>query len=246
MTESETHTGDRPANKREASAAHDPTADDPDGTPTADPQPSTQPDSQPASHPDRLALPVGSQKLDPNWMTVDRISHWIIAGTISVIAIVYLALQWTMMGMALPWALTITGLMFVLIAWLVFRAHVYPRLWYRQASYELSETAIEIRTGVLFKNIMTVPRSRVQHTDVAQGPLMRRYGIATLVIHTAGTQHAKVELPGLAKERAERIRDHLIARVAQRKPMMVAPKENASVPMVQERQAAAQEADGAT
>ena len=41
---------------------------------------------------------------------------------------------------------------------------------------------------------------------------MRRFGIAKLVIHTAGTQHATVELPSLSKEDAERVRDHLVDR----------------------------------
>lgn len=179
-------------------------------------------------------------------MKVDQISHWIIAGTISAVAIVFLVLQWTMFGVALPWALAITGLTIVLIAGLVYRAHVYPGLWYRRASYELTETTIEIRKGVLFKNIMTVPRSRVQHTDVAQGPLMRRYGIATLAIHTAGTQHAKVELPGLAKERAESIRDHLIARVSDGNRVMAAQTERAGARADEGHQAKTQEAEDAT
>ena len=42
-----------------------------------------------------------------------------------------------------------------------------------------------------------VPRSRVQHTDVSQGPLERNHGLGTLVVYTAGTDHAKVELGGL-------------------------------------------------
>jgi membrane protein YdbS with pleckstrin-like domain len=50
----------------------------------------------------------------------------------------------------------------------------------------------------------------VQHIDVAQGPLERRYGLATLSIYTAGTEYARVDLPGLRHERAVAIRDHLL------------------------------------
>ena len=42
-----------------------------------------------------------------------------------------------------------------------------------------------------------VPRSRVQHTDVSQGPVERRFGLGTLVIYTAGTDYARVDLAGL-------------------------------------------------
>jgi uncharacterized protein len=57
-----------------------------------------------------------------------------------------------------------------------------------------------------------VPRSRVQHTDVSQGPLERKHGLGRLVIFTAGTQHSRVELPGLAHHTALDIRDRLLPR----------------------------------
>jgi membrane protein YdbS with pleckstrin-like domain len=63
---------------------------------------------------------------------------------------------------------------------------------------------------VVWRRIINVPRSRVQHIDVSQGPLQRTYALGTLVIYTAGTDHAKVELRGLSHARALRIRDHLL------------------------------------
>jgi hypothetical protein len=71
---------------------------------------------------------------------------------------------------------------------------------------------IEIREGVVWRAVTNVPRSRVQHTDVSQGPLERRFGIGTLVIHTAGTDSAVVSLRGLTHESALAIRDHLLPR----------------------------------
>ena len=58
--------------------------------------------------------------------------------------------------------------------------------------------------------VIHVPRSRVQHTDVSQGPVERRFGLGTLVIYTAGTDHAKVDLAGLEHGVALRLRDHLL------------------------------------
>ena len=60
--------------------------------------------------------------------------------------------------------------------------------------------------------VTNVPRSRVQHTDVSQGPLERRYGVGTLVIHTAGTDDAVVTQRGLTHGTALAIRDHLLPR----------------------------------
>ena len=81
---------------------------------------------------------------------------------------------------------------------------------YRYASYRIDEQGIVIRRGVLVRTVTTVPRSRVQHTDVSQGPIERRFGLGTLSIYTAGTVFAEVALPGLAYETATSIRDMLL------------------------------------
>ena len=69
---------------------------------------------------------------------------------------------------------------------------------------------MSIRRGVVWRSEISVPRSRVQHTDVSQGPLQRRFGLATLILHTAGTHHASVSLAGLPHAAALAIRDYLI------------------------------------
>ena len=86
----------------------------------------------------------------------------------------------------------------------------WPPRAYRHTSYRVDEQGMEIRRGVYWRVVINVPRSRVQHIDVSQGPIERRYGLGTLVIYTAGTDHAKVELEGLEHGRALRIRQHLL------------------------------------
>jgi uncharacterized protein len=88
----------------------------------------------------------------------------------------------------------------------------WPAIEYRHIAYRVDDDGIEIRSGVVWRSVANVPRSRVQHTDVAQGPLDRRYGLGRLIIYTAGTQHARVELPGLEHQTALTIRDHLLPR----------------------------------
>ncbi len=52
---------------------------------------------------------------------------------------------------------------------------------------------------------------------------MRRYGLGKLVIHTAGTRNAVVEIPGLEYDDAARIRDQLMAAHAPRDAAPTAP-----------------------
>lgn len=86
----------------------------------------------------------------------------------------------------------------------------WPVIAYRHASYRLDDDGLEIRRGVVWRSIIHVPRSRVQHTDVSQGPLERSHGLSTLVVHTAGTEHARVALPGLSRDVALSLRDQLL------------------------------------
>jgi uncharacterized protein len=69
-----------------------------------------------------------------------------------------------------------------------------------------------IERGVYWRRETFVPRARVQHTDVNQGPLARRFGIAELKVFTAGTQDAEIEVDGLAHADALALRDRLLGR----------------------------------
>jgi len=57
---------------------------------------------------------------------------------------------------------------------------------------------------------VAVPAARVQHVDVSQGPFERMFQLGKLVIHTAGTENASIEVPNLEHATALRLRDELI------------------------------------
>jgi membrane protein YdbS with pleckstrin-like domain len=150
------------------------------------------------------------RRLDPRLIRVQRIGGLI---TVAVVAAVFLAgigialvagvPSW-MLGMALAaWTLLIGTLAFAAVAW--------PPLAWARASYRVDAEGLEIRRGVWWREMLRVPRSRVQHTDVSQGPVERTFGLSTLVVHTAGTHHASIQLEGLDLPTAETLRDFLIA-----------------------------------
>jgi uncharacterized protein len=90
-------------------------------------------------------------------------------------------------------------------------AWLWPSLAYRHLRFGVDETGIAIESGVLWRSRVALPRVRIQHTDVSQGPLERRYGIGTLKLYTAGSRHVKIELPGLNHDEALALRDALLA-----------------------------------
>jgi membrane protein YdbS with pleckstrin-like domain len=87
----------------------------------------------------------------------------------------------------------------------------WPPLSYRHLRYEIDDTGIAIEKGVIWRSRIALPRVRIQHTDVSQGPLERRYGIGTLKLYTAGSRHTRIELPGLNHQEAIALRDALLA-----------------------------------
>ena len=82
-----------------------------------------------------------------------------------------------------------------------------PRRIYDRLRYSLTERLLRVVRGWLFHVDTVVPLVRVQHIDVTRGPLEKMFGVATLVVHTAGTHNSVVTLPGLSPERAAEIRD---------------------------------------
>lgn len=87
----------------------------------------------------------------------------------------------------------------------------WPPLSYRYLRYGIDDTGIAIESGVIWRSRIALPRVRIQHSDVSQGPLERRYGIGTLKLYTAGSRHTRIELPGLNHDEAIALRDALLA-----------------------------------
>lgn len=90
-----------------------------------------------------------------------------------------------------------------------------PTRRWRRWGYALDDIEMRVARGHFWRVDTIVPLVRVQHIDVAEGPLERLFGLATLVVHTAGTHNSTVSLPGLRPETAramrERIRAHIQA-----------------------------------
>jgi len=88
-----------------------------------------------------------------------------------------------------------------------------PKRRYLHRGYNMGSDRIRIVRGYLFHSDTIVPFGRIQHIDVDQGPIQRRYDLATLTVHTAGNHNSQVSLPGLLHQDAiamrEEIRSHI-------------------------------------
>lgn len=89
------------------------------------------------------------------------------------------------------------------------------QLRWRRTRWLLDDVGLHVRRGLLWHVEVLVPRSRVQHLDIERGPIERQFDVATLLVHTAGTQTQALRLSGLEESDAVALRDALIPEAVQ-------------------------------
>lgn len=75
--------------------------------------------------------------------------------------------------------------------------------------YAIRTQDVSYKTGLLFFSMTTVPFNRIQHCEMAQGPIARLFDLAAVKIYTAGGSSSDITVSGLSKERAQRLRDYV-------------------------------------
>ena len=95
-------------------------------------------------------------------------------------------------------------------AWLTLVA---PGRKFAHWGFALDDRELQVAHGWLMRVHTIVPIGRVQHIDLSQGPIERLCGVATVVLHTAGTDHSRVAVPGLSRDAAEGVRDRIRAAI---------------------------------
>jgi hypothetical protein len=153
---------------------------------------------------------TGWRTLDARALLVGRlagaVATLVIAGVASVMSLgVALSgnLSWPEKLLALA-AAAVAVVATGALAWVV------PARRMRYTRYRLDDVGVLIRRGRLFHSEVAVLRTRIQHSDVSQGPLQRAFGLGTLTVYTAGTEHAEIRLSGVAFDEARRLRAELM------------------------------------
>lgn len=127
-----------------------------------------------------------------------------------------------LVGFLVPVALAATLLLGIVVAWwlglvVLVAAAVLGAWWwwllgrsYRAWGYAERAEDLLVTHGVLVRKLVIVPYGRMQLVDVTAGPLDRRFGIATVQLHTAAAATDAI-IPGLPPAEAARLRERLAA-----------------------------------
>ena len=130
--------------------------------------------------------------------------------------------------LSLFWALLITSCIVLALFWeaagdvmkfarwwlapLCLLSLAWPSLAWRYRRIALREHDVLLEEGVIWRSKRAQSLTRVQHVKLVQGPIQRWYGLATLVLYTAGRSRADFKLRHLPHARAEQLRDYILHR----------------------------------
>jgi len=92
------------------------------------------------------------------------------------------------------------------LGFFVVLAAVVPDLRWRRWRYEIREDEVDLQQGIVWVSRTLVPLARIQHVDTRQGPLQRRFGLATVVFYTAAGAN---QIPELAAPVAAAVRERI-------------------------------------
>jgi membrane protein YdbS with pleckstrin-like domain len=126
-----------------------------------------------------------------------------------VVPLIVITIGWAVGGIPGAVYLALFGGWVVIAASALLFAFTWPAARHKRLRYLVDEGGLRIRRGVFWRTVIWIPISRVQHTDFTQGPVQRRFDLATLTVHTAGTAGASISLAGLEQSVAARLCDHL-------------------------------------
>jgi len=92
----------------------------------------------------------------------------------------------------------------------------YSVLWVYLYRYGLEDSEFKKESGVIAKDYVSIPYSRIQNVNIERSLLERVLGISSVQIQTAGgggwRGNAEGRIPGVDKHAAEKLREDIIER----------------------------------
>jgi uncharacterized protein len=141
--------------------------------------------------------------LEPGYLRAMRIGAAISALFMLVVAgVVDL---WLSLEVGTPFGLVTAPAALLLLYFVI----VAPGRRFRRWGYARTDDELHVAHGVWVHTETSVAFHRVQHIDIAQGPIDRMCGVWELVLNTAGTLNSRIRLPGLSRATAEALRDEI-------------------------------------
>jgi membrane protein YdbS with pleckstrin-like domain len=148
-----------------------------------------------------------------NQLNTRALIVWRISAAITMIILLLMSVAIFIALLIFHWPIWIGITMIgIVLAISIISVGLYPKLQWKRWKYEVHESEVDLQHGVFIVRRTLIPMVRVQHVDTQQGPLLRKFKLASVTISTAATIH---EIPAVDEEEADILRDKIskLARV---------------------------------
>jgi len=99
------------------------------------------------------------------------------------------------------WLYPVLGILFLVL--------VLESVGFKYRGYSIRSMDVSFRRGWIVHRMTTVPLNRAQHCEFSQGLLGRLFDLATVRVFTAGGTSSDLDIRGLRKEDAIKVRDYI-------------------------------------
>jgi uncharacterized protein len=83
----------------------------------------------------------------------------------------------------------------------------------RRRGWALREHDLIYRYGIIWRKVVIVPFTRIQHVETSSGPVERWFGLMRVKCFTAGGMTADLSVVGLDVVNARKVRQHLLEQI---------------------------------
>jgi uncharacterized protein len=143
--------------------------------------------------------------LHPSYMKVVRFNITMIFGIIAIVAGAGFYFIKELYAYWLPVAIAYTAIVLLTIFIATVR--------FRNSGFAFRKHDAIYRSGAIALTTTIIPYNRVQHVAIEEGWLSRKLGLAEVDIFTAGGQKSDIQIPGIQKEHAEKIKQLLMGKI---------------------------------
>ncbi len=145
--------------------------------------------------------------IERSYLSVIRI-EWSI--TSAILLVICIVLLFSIETLQQPMWLSLIGGGWLILTVFYFFAQ---QKSFASKGYALRDKDLLYRSGWIVQKVRTCPFNRIQHSSVNTGFFERKYGLATLVLFTAGTDGADLQVPGLKEADAYAMKEWITQKI---------------------------------
>lgn len=145
--------------------------------------------------------------IERNYLKVLR-WEWAITSLLLAIAIGVLLYFVPSLRRPMPIVLLPGGWVLVTAAWFLIQEKSFA-----VKAFAIRDKDIIYRSGWIIQRTHTCPFNRIQHSAVTIGPMERQFGLASLVLYTAGSNEADLRVRGLNESAAWELKEWITQKI---------------------------------